>query len=159
MPSSKLKRFLNEQQIKYQVISHSLAYTALEVAQAARISGYELAKTVIVKADGKMIMVVLPARYKLDLALVKKERNANLVSIASEEEFAMHFPDCEIGAMPPFGHLYELPVYVAKELTHDQTIAFNAGSHLEVIKMAYADYARLEKPIVTELVQEPTEDG
>ncbi len=159
MPNTKLKKFLNDNNAKYQIISHSLAYTALEVAEAAKVSGYELAKTVMVKADGKMIMVVLPARYKLDLSLVKKARNANLVSVATEEEFAEHFPDCEIGAMPPFGHLYDLPLYVAQELTQDQTIAFNAGSHLEVIKMTYADYARLAKPIVVALTQEPSNNG
>lgn len=156
MPSTKLKKFLNEHNVKYQVISHSLAYTALEIAQAAKISGYELAKTVIVKADGKMVMVVLPARYKLDLTLVKQALHANLVALASEEEFATHFPDCEIGAMPPFGHLYDIPVYVAQEVTHDQNIAFNAGSHLEVIKMTYVDYAHLEKPKVAALTQDIT---
>lgn len=153
MPNTKLKKFLNEHNVKYQIISHSLAYTALEVAQAAKISGYELAKTVIVKADGKIVMVVLPARDKLDLELVKSALHANLVSVAPEEEFAEHFPDCEIGAMPPFGHLYDIPVYVAQELSHDQNIAFNAGSHLEVIKMAYVDYAHLEKPRVAVLTQ------
>lgn len=151
MPSVKLKKFLDEEQVKYQVIHHSLAYTALEIAQAAKISGYEIAKTVMLNADGKMIMVVLPARYKLDLDLVKKACRAHLLSIATEQEFAEYFPDCEIGAMPPFGHLYHLPVFAAKELAEDQNIAFNAGSHLEVIKMAYADYEKLEKPTIAEL--------
>lgn len=154
MANAKLKQFLDEHQIKYQIINHSLAYTAMEVAEAAKISGKEIAKTLGVKADGKMIMVVLRANDKLDMELLKKASGANLVALATEEELAAQFPDCELGAMPPFGNLYHVDVYVGEELAQDEIIAFNAGSHLELIQMSYADYAALVNPRVVALAVE-----
>jgi Ala-tRNA(Pro) deacylase len=148
MPARKLKEFLDRYHTKYISISHSPAYTAQEIAASAHIPGRELAKTVMVKLDGKLAMVVLPASRRLDLQLLKEASGARQIDLATEEEFKNLFPDCETGAMPPFGNLYGLPVYVAQKLTEDEEIAFNAGTHSELIRMAYRDYERLTDPII-----------
>ena len=148
MPARKLKQFLDSHNIKYVSIKHSEAYTAQEIAASAHIPGKELAKTVIVKIDGNMAMAVLPAGYKVEFELLKEAAKANKVELASEEEFKDVFPDCEIGAMPPFGNLYGLEVFVAKTLAEDKEIAFNAGSHIELIKLAYKDFENLANPKV-----------
>ena len=115
------------------VISHSKAYTSQGIAAIAHIPGQELAKTVIVKLDGALAMAVLPASYQVDLLALKKVVGVNEAALASEREFKQHFPDCETGAMPPFGsNFYGIPVYVDETLTRDHDIAFNAGTHLEL---------------------------
>ena len=146
MPVQKLKEFLDKQGIKYITIRHSLAYTAQEIAASAHIPGKELAKIVMVKIDGKMTMTVLPATHNVDLELLKKVAGANKVELATEEEFEGMFPGCDVGAMPPFGNLYGLDVFAAESLAEDKEIAFNAGSHAELIKLAYKDFERLVKP-------------
>jgi Ala-tRNA(Pro) deacylase len=148
MPVKKLKEFLDSNKIEYVTINHSLAYTAQRIAASAHIPGKEIAKTVVIKADGKLIMVVLPASCKINLDLLKVSISASSVEIASEKEFSSLFPDCEVGAMPPFGNLYNMDVYVAEKLTLDEWIAFNAGSHRELIKLAFKDYEKLVKPKV-----------
>ena len=150
MPLNKVKAFLDTHGTKYVVISHSKAYTAQGIAAIAHISGKELAKTVIVKLDGDLAMAVLPASYQVDLEALRKDTGVQRAELASEREFKQHFPDCETGAMPPFGNLYGIPVYVDETLTEDREIAFNAGSHYELIKMAYRDFERLVKPEVME---------
>ena len=149
MPVQKLKEFLDSHSIKYVTISHSRAFTAQETATSAHIAGKELAKTVMVKMNGKMAMAVLPAYSKVDFDILKKATGSATIEIASEKEFKNLFPDCEIGAMPPFGNLYGMDVFVAESLTEDKEIAFNAGSHRELVKMAYKDFERLVKPKVT----------
>ncbi|HEV8523729.1 MAG TPA: YbaK/EbsC family protein [Terriglobales bacterium] len=148
MPVEKLKKFLEEQKVKYVVISHSTAYTAQEIAAMAHIPGKELAKTVIVKLDDSFAMVVLPASLQIDLSLLKAAAGARTIALASEPEFKGKFPDCETGAMPPFGNLYGLPVFVEESLTKDKEIAFNAGSHKELVRLAYGDFERLVQPKV-----------
>lgn len=148
MPVKKLKDFLDSNNIKYITISHSQVYTAQQIAASAHISGEELAKTVIVKVDGKMAMAVLPATHKVDFDLLKRAVNAKTVELASEQEFQDMFPGCDVGAMPPFGNLYGMDVFVAETLIKDQEIAFNAGSHTELIRLAYKDYEGLVKPRV-----------
>ena len=150
MPLTKVKAFLDSYGVKYVVISHSKAYTAQGIAAIAHISGRELAKTVIVKLDGDLAMAVLPASYQVDLDSLRRNTGVREAELATESEFKRHFPDCETGAMPPFGNLYGIPVYVDESLTEDHEIAFNAGSHYELIKMAYADFERLVKPEVME---------
>jgi Ala-tRNA(Pro) deacylase len=150
MPVEKIKEFLDSHNIKYITISHSMAYTAQEIAASAHIPGKELAKTVIVKIDGKMVMAVLPASYKIDFDLLKKAAGASKIELASEQEFEDKFPDCEVGAMPPFGNLYGMEVFVAESLTKDKEIAFNAGSHSELIKLSYKDFEGLIKPTVAQ---------
>jgi Ala-tRNA(Pro) deacylase len=148
MPVKKLKEFLDKEKIKYISIVHSPAYTAQEVAASAHITGRELAKTVIVQLDGEMAMAVLPANRKVILQDLREVTGAEHVKFVAEDEFKQKFPDCETGAMPPFGNLYGMVVYAAASLAHTQEIAFNAGSHTEIIKLAYADFERLVKPNV-----------
>jgi len=138
--------FLDSNKAKYIVISHSPAFTAQDVAQSAHIPGKEVAKTVIVWMDGTMAMSVLPASQMVDFNLLKEVTGAKNVELATESEFKDRFPDCEVGAMPPFGNLFNMRVFAARSLAEDKEIAFNAGSHREVLKMAYADFERLVKP-------------
>jgi Ala-tRNA(Pro) deacylase len=143
MPVKKLKEFLDEQKVKYVIMKHSPAYTAQEIASSAHIKGKELAKTVIVKIDGAMAMAVLPASFRVDMDALKKATGAKKIELAPEKEFKDLFPECETGAMPPFGNLYDMDVYVASSLAEDENIAFNAGSHTELIQLPYADFERL----------------
>jgi len=146
MPVRKLKEYLDSQKIKYVTISHSPAYTAMEVAQSTHIPGRELAKTVMIKLDGRMAMAVLPSTRKVDLNLLREAVGAEEAMLATEAEFKSLFPDCETGAMPPFGNLYGMDVYVSPKLAEDDQIAFNAGSHTEVMKLPYTEFDRLVKP-------------
>lgn len=148
MPAKTLKKFLDEHGRKYVSIQHSLAFTAPEVAASAEISGKNFAKTVIVKLDGQLAMIVLPANRKIALSELREMMMSEKVELATEAEFQARFPDCELGAMPPFGHLYGIPVYVAKGLADEDEIVFNAGTHREVIKMPFAEYAELANPTV-----------
>ena len=156
MPIKKLTAFLDSHHIKYVTIRHSRAYTAQEVAASAHIPGKEMAKTVMVKVDEKMSMVVIPACYQIDMDLLTKALGAGLVELATEEEFKDFFPTCEIGAMPPFGNLYDMDVFMESTLAEDEEIAFNAGSHTELIKMAFPDFQRLVKPVELQFMLETT---
>lgn len=146
MPLSSLREYLDKHSVKYIVISHSVAYTAQGIAALAHIPGKELAKTVIVKMDGKLAMAVVPGSLHVNLNLLKKETKANVVELATEVEFKDQFPECETGAMPPFGNLYGMDVFVDESLAQDKEIAFNAGSHRELIRLAWADFESLVKP-------------
>ncbi|HUV30567.1 MAG TPA: YbaK/EbsC family protein [Acidobacteriota bacterium] len=148
MPVKKLKQFLEKNNISYVTMSHSPAYTAQTIAATAHVPGKDLAKTVMIKLDGKMAMAVLPASYKVDFDLLKEAAMAQKVELASEQEFKDMFPECELGAMPPFGNLYGMEVYVAESLAEEDEIAFNAGSHTELIKLKYRDFETLVGPIV-----------
>lgn len=148
MPIGKLREFLDANDVKYVTIKHSLAYTAPEVAASAHIPGKEVAKTVIVKIDGKMAMAVLPSSFHVDLGALKEAVGAKSVVLASEAEFKDLFPECQAGAMPPFGSLYGMELYVAESLQDDEEIAFNACSHTELIRMSYKDFESLAKPRV-----------
>ena len=152
MPAEKLREFLDSQNVKFVSIKHSRAYTAQEVAASAHIPGKEIAKTVMVKLDGRMAMCVLPASAQADLDLLKEVSGVENVEIAHEHEFIRSFPDCEVGAMPPFGNLYGMDVFVSRELAEDAEIAFNAGSHTELFRLSYEDFERLVCPRVVEIV-------
>ncbi|MGH7509765.1 MAG: aminoacyl-tRNA deacylase [Gemmatimonadales bacterium] len=155
MPITKLKDFLDANGVRYVTISHSKAYTANEVAASAHVPGKSMAKTVMVKVDGRMAMAVLPAAFRVSFDQLRDAIGAREVVLAEEAEFRELFPDCEIGAMPPFGSLYGLPVYVADILGENEEIAFNAGSHTEVIRLAYADFNRLVNPQVLSFALQP----
>lgn len=146
MPAKKLRTFLDNHHVKYVTIRHSKAYTAQQVAASAHIPGQEIAKTVIVRKDGKLAMAVLPASYQVDFDLLKKSTGAKELELANEQDFKAMFPDCEVGAMPPFGNLYDMEVFVAETLTEDEEIAFNAGAHTELIRMSYEDFEKLVEP-------------
>ena len=151
MPVRKLKEYLDRHGIKYVTIIHSRAYTAPTIAHAAHIPGKELAKTVMIKLDGHMAMAVLPSSIHVDLERLREATDADRVSLATEAEFKDLFPECAVGAMPPFGNLWNMPVYVDAMLAEDEEIAFNAGSHIELIRLAYADFDRLVQPIKIEM--------
>ena len=148
MPAKRLKEFLDANHIAYTTISHSAAYTAQGIAALAHIPGKEMAKTVILHVDGAFAMAVLPASQHVEMRELRRVMGAKHVRLAKEEEFKELFPGCELGAMPPFGNLYDLPVFVDDILTQDKEIAFNAGSHSELVRMSYADFERLVKPKV-----------
>ena len=148
MPVQRLKEFLDKNKVKYVCIIHSPSYTAQEIAASAHIPGKELAKTVMVKIDGKMAMAVVPASYNVVFKQLQELLRTENVELATEKEFMDLFPECEVGAMPPFGNLYGMDVYVAHSLAEDEEIAFNAGSHRELVKLAYRDFERLVKPKV-----------
>jgi Ala-tRNA(Pro) deacylase len=148
MPEKKLREFLDDQGIQYRATPHEIAYTARQTATVTHVPNKELAKTVIVKIDGVLAMAVLPASYMVDLSLLRAATGARSVSLAKESEFQDRFPECEIGAMPPFGNLYGMRVYVDESLTKDEHISFNAGSHYELLEISYADFERLVKPRV-----------
>ena len=151
MPAEKLKSFLDENAVKYVTIRHSPAYTASEIAQSAHIPGRELAKTVMVKVGNDLAMVVLPASQRVDTARVSQVAGGENVVLAKEEEFRARFPGCEVGAMPPFGNLYGMKVFLSPRLAKDEEIAFNAGSHTELIRLRYDDYERMEKSAIVML--------
>ena len=146
MPARKLKDFLDKHRIKYVSIQHSTAYAASEVAASAHVKGKNLAKTVIVKLDGKFTMAVLPSKFHVDLERLRVATKSGAVELATEEQFAHQFPGCDEGAMPPFGNLYGMSVYVDPSLAEDEEIAFNACTHTELVQMAYKDFQALVKP-------------
>ncbi|HEV8714228.1 MAG TPA: YbaK/EbsC family protein [Candidatus Binatia bacterium] len=144
----RLQEYLDEHQIKYQVLTHSTAYTAQEVAQLQHVPGKMLAKVVMVKKeDGTPVMLVLPASHKVDFAQLRKVLGTR-AELEQEREFRALFPGCETGAEPPFGNLFNLETVVDAALTQDEEIVFNAGSHWQTLRMGYADYARLVRPRV-----------
>ena len=151
MPAKKLKEFLDSKGAKYESVSHSPAYSAQRVAASAHISGKELAKTVIVRIDGEFAMAVLPASCRVHLGRLKSALSASHAELATEAEVEKLFPDCEKGAVPPFGNLYDLDVYVAEQLTADEEIVFSAGTHKELMRTSYKDFARLVEPKVIAL--------
>ena len=151
MPIRRLREFLDSHGVRYFVVSHSAAYTAQEIAAAAHVPGKELAKTVMVYIAGKMAMVILPASRQLDFECLREITDTRDVELAGEKEFAGLFPECEIGAMPPFGNLYGMDVYVSEELESDDEIAFNAGAHNELLRLSYEDYKKLVHPKIARL--------
>lgn len=150
--STRLKSFLEDNQIAYSVMTHTTAYTAQGAAAAMKISGKELAKTVVLRTGEEMILAVLPAPNHVRLDKLAAEVGKP-VRLATEQEFSDLFPDCDLGAMPPFGALYDLPVYVDESLAADEAIVFNAGTHREAIRMRYDDFVSMAKPKVCSFAQ------
>jgi len=155
MIAKKLKELLDANRIRYVTITHSPAYTAQELAQEVHVPGKDLAKTVILEADERAIMVVLSAPDRVDVEKVRKLTATREVDFASEERFADLFPGCERGAAPPFGVLFDLPLYVDQRLADEEEIVFNAGSHIEAIRMKFADFERLARPQICDLALRP----
>ena len=144
---ARLEDYLEERRIPYWRSTHPAAFTAQEVAQAEHVSGRMLAKAVVFIADGKFAMAVLSADAVVDLQELRQTLAATHLRLATEREIADLFPDCELGAMPPFGNIYGLPVYVEASLAQQQEIAFNAGTHRDVVHMKFADFRRAVEPI------------
>lgn len=151
MPVAKLKEFLDRNDVPYETISHHQAYTTQEVAAAAHIPGREVAKTVMVRIDDEIAMVVLEAPDQVDLERLRAVTGAGGVELAEEDQFEDIFPGCEPGAMPPFGNLWDLKVFVDQRLREDELIAFKAGTHHELMRLPYGAFERLVEPVVAEL--------
>ena len=150
MPLKKLIDYLEENKVKFTRIIHSTAYTAQVIAHRAHISGNVLAKTIVLKdSGGKYLMTVLPANFQIDFNKIS-DIYGKSVDLATEDEFEILFPCCETGAMPPFGNLFDLPVYVSKTLSKSEEIAFNAGNHRELLQMNFSDFNNLVKPRIVE---------
>ncbi len=150
-PCVQLMSFLEESSVPYEVIHHSLDYTAQEAAHDTHTRGIEFAKTVIACIDGQYAMLVLPAHRRVSWDRLRSALDANKVGLAKEEEMGDLCPDCDVGAQPPFGNLYGLPVYLSSEMTADERITFNAGTHEDAIRLDMADYQRLVQPRVIDL--------
>ncbi|MGH8020213.1 MAG: aminoacyl-tRNA deacylase [Opitutaceae bacterium] len=146
MNAPNLRQYLDREKISYSIVSHAPAFSAQKIAALAHVPGRQMAKTVMVKLDGQLAMAVMPADLAVDLEHLGEVTGASRVDLASEWEFKDRFPDCEAGAMPPFGNLYGMPVFVADALAEDEFIVFNACNHHEMIRMRYADFARLVQP-------------
>lgn len=144
----KLREYLDGHGVKYVTVSHSPAYSAQEVAASVHVTGREIAKVVMVTMHNQLAMVVLPASYHIDFQRLNQALHSKEMYLAQEADFVERFPDCEPGAMPPFGNLYGMDVFVAQSLSEDATITFNAGTHTDAITMAYSDFARLAEPRV-----------
>jgi Ala-tRNA(Pro) deacylase len=151
-----LKQYLSDNGVTFEEHHHSVAYTAQDVANAEHTPGHIVAKVTIARADGELVMLVLPASKRVDFAKINNILGRE-VSLATESEFAGVFADCETGAMPPFGHLYGLTVYVDRALTDDDHIIFNEGTHTDTLKIRYADYERLEHPVVADFTATRTD--
>jgi Ala-tRNA(Pro) deacylase len=149
----RLRQFLDSYNIKYVIISHSVAYTAEAIAALTHIPGKEVAKTVIVKINDTLAMAVVSASQHVDLELLKAATKAQAVQLAAEHEFRGRFPDCETGAMPPFGNLYGMKVFADETLSRDKDIVFNAGSHRELVRLAWEDFERMVEPELLKLAK------
>jgi len=146
----RLEEYLRENGVPFEVQHHPRAITAQEVAATEHVPGKMLAKVVMVMVDGEMVVLSLPAPYQVDLEKVGKVLGAEEARLAEEEEFEDAFPDCEVGAMPPFGNLYGMPVYVEEALAEDETIFFRAGTHTDTMSVRYADFEQLVEPTIAE---------
>ena len=153
MITQELRDFLNRNHVAHQTIEHARTYTAQQTAQAAHVKGRELAKTVILSVDGCMCMAVLPAHYHIDLDRFRMLTGTDHVEVAPECDIMHLFPHCETGAMPPFGNLYGMEVWVQQDLTKDRDIAFNGGTHSEVVRMLWSDYSTLVHPCIGDFAQ------
>lgn len=147
---TKIKDFLDEEQVSYQLLQHTLAYTAMEVAGAQHVPGKDMAKSVIVNADGQTIMCVLPSTHIIDFEKLKMVVGAKDIRLVRESELSKLFPDCELGAEPPFGPIYGLKVFVDKVLANSDEIVFNAGTHTDTLRLKFKDFVRLTNPTIAE---------
>ncbi len=145
-----LKEFLDKSKVPYKLSTHQEVYTAQEVAHSLHVKGQYLAKVVMIKSKDKLVMTVLPASHKVNIEKIKTLLNDPETRLATEAEFKTAFPDCDVGAMPPIVHLYGLELYADKALTQDPEIIFQAGSHVETIRMKYSDWEKLAKPKIAE---------
>ncbi|MCM8766095.1 MAG: YbaK/EbsC family protein [Candidatus Omnitrophica bacterium] len=144
----KITSYLKKNKINYKTLKHEIAYTAQEIAAVQHIPGDQVAKTVLVKTEKNFLLAVLPATYLVDFTKLKRLAKAKKISLAREEDMCKLFPDIEPGAMPPLGPLFGLPVFVDKTLSEKSEIVFNAGTHMELLKIRYKDFEKINKPVV-----------
>lgn len=146
MPNQRIRDYLDSHNINYNIIKYTLAFTAQEIAASVHISGHELAKTVLIKLDGRLAMTVLPASYKVNFGVLRDIVGSRNIELASEQDFKYRFPDCDLGSIPPFGNLWNMEVFISERLSLNDDIVFNAGSHTELIRMKYNDYEKIVAP-------------
>jgi len=144
-----IKQYLFQNGVSYVHKTDALAYTSQEIAQVEHVPGKQFAKTVVLRADGSLIMAVLPGDHVINMDVLKKTVGSRKLSLAAEHEFSDNFAACELGAMPPLGKLFGLPVYCDSALANLSEIEFNAGSHIDTIRIPYSTFVRLENPIVS----------
>ncbi len=149
--AKEIMSYLDQQNIPYETVEHPLAYTAMEIAGSHHIPGKQMVKSVIVKGDNKFIMCLLPAIYYIDLFKLQGILQMKHLEIASEEDIVKLFPEYEKGAEPPFGHLYNIPVYADTSLEEDEYIVFNAGTHTDMIRMKWQDYKKIAHPHLVDM--------
>lgn len=146
MTTQRLEQYLRAHDVHFDTVPHDRTITALDTARRAHLASHDVAKTVMVKLDGRLAMAVIPANEWISLEALRQGTGSRSASLASESEFSECFPECEVGAMPPFGNLYGMDVYAADTLSHEHSIAFNAGHHDELVRMGWSDYERLVHP-------------
>ena len=152
--SKRLRDLFEEARISYEVYNHPVAFTAQKIGEGVHCSGDRMAKVVMLNVDGKLAMSVVTGTQRVHLTTTCASIGAGEVRLATEDEFTSRFPDCEIGAMPPFGNLFGLPVYLDPAVAKDETICFNAGNHAQTVRIHYQDYERLDRPHVVRLTEE-----
>jgi Ala-tRNA(Pro) deacylase len=152
----RLQAYLDSHKIPYEVVNHDAAYSARRTAEALHVPGDMFAKVVVVKADQRFVMVVIPSTWRIDFKRLEEALDSRHVRLATEHELAGLFPDCEVGTMPPFGNLYSMAVYVDQLLTQDEHIFFDAGTHTGAMKLRYRDFAELVHPAVAQFHREPS---
>lgn len=152
----RLQSYLDTNKIPYELLSHPKAYTAHDLAETTHVPGCLVAKVVVVKADGYFVMTVLPSTWRVDLKRLREALDARDLRLATEAEIANIFPDCQVGAMPPFGNLYGIEVYVDQLLSEDESIVFEAGTYVGAMKLRYKDFAALVRPKVAAFHYEPS---
>lgn len=150
-----VEQFLREHQVAYQIQHHPQVFTAQQIAACEHVSGKMVAKSVVASADNQKILLVLPATCRVDVDKVRALVGAKHVSLAREEELKHILPNCEVGAIPPFGNLYALPVYIERSLTNQETILFPVGTHTETMSLKYTDLERLVQPTVADFALMP----
>ena len=151
MQLTRVHNFLHQQHVPFEVIGHDRASTAQETAANAHIQYDLLAKTVMVKLDDELVMVVLPATRRVHLGRLRDLTSARRAKLATEAEFRSHFPDCEVGAMPPFGNLYGMDVFVDESLAMEEDMTFNDGTHTHLVRVPFEEFERLVDPIIANL--------
>lgn len=153
MATPRLEQFLQAHNVRFDKLTHDHAVTSLDAARRAHVASHDVAKTVMVKLDGRLAMAVIPANEWISLESLRQATGARSASLAGENEFRDRFPECELGAMPPFGNLYGLDVYAADTLSHEHDIAFHAGNHDEMVRMGWRDYERLVHPRIMSMTR------
>jgi Ala-tRNA(Pro) deacylase len=152
MSNRRIIDYLNSHRVDYKVITHRKAFTAQEIAASVHISGHEMAKTVIIKVDGQLAMAVLPAPYKVNFGVLRDIVGSGNIELADEPDFRFRFPDCDLGAIPPFGNLWNMKVFISERLSLNTDIVFTAGSDTEIIRMSYKDYEKLVAPQMVDYI-------
>jgi len=150
---TKLKERLDEAKVPYEIFVHPLAYTSQEIAAKQHVPGAQIAKVVMLDVDGTLVMGVIAGNHKISIDAARSSLGVSRVRLATEDEFTPCFPGCEIGAMPPFGNLFGVQVIVDPALEKDKYIYFNAGNHVQTVRLAYQDFAALVKPRISRLVE------